>query len=339
MKAWWISGITLLLTISAPGEQAVVVAPATVYSGMSGSAEARGSLATDERVTIEMRMSSGSNQWCSIRRAGDAPLTGFVDCSKLRAAAIEARFSPVLSSDKSLDDLLRVSGYEHVIGQFTDPSLLRQALTRDGRKPEAAQKIMDVFMQTFHAERFLAPIRTALQKEYTEPMAAGVMSWYNSDVGRQIVQIEASSVTSASRAEFQEFLKGLRSNPPPPSRAALVERLWRVADFSELQIEMATSVTRTLGEALNPRLPREKRLTEQKLQQITAVINKMRPIMADLGKARFLYLYRDLSDVQLEEYVRFSESPAGQWFRRGLYTGGAEGVRAFLIDFAKAMME
>jgi hypothetical protein len=311
---------------------------ANVYASADASSSVIGELKQGDAVVIEFRVTSGI-AWCSVRRTKPAPLAGYVECSKLQAAEPASPTAFRQESSPVINEILRVSGFEGYLRHFMNPSMLEDALRRDQRTAGEAQQLMDAFARTMRPEVFLNPVRAALQQGYTEQLAAASLEWYRSDSGRRIAALENAAVTTASPDEFRNFARQLRTQPPPAARAALVNRLYRVADFSDLQIELAISVARSVGELLNPRLPPEKRLTEERLEKLSTQIRQLQPMLADLAKTRMLYIYRGLSDGELEQYVQFWETPHGRWLRSGMYKGSAEGVRDFALELAKVLIE
>ena len=330
-----------LLFFASPGaaQSAKVRGEATVRAGAGSGSRVTGTLQPGDAVTVDLRLSGEEIAWCGVTRASEPVVSGFVDCSKLEIEAqpAEPKFRP--ASADAIDRLLTASGFDLYVRDFTDPRGLETTLSRDQQNSAAVHQIVEVFAQTFRPEGFLTPVRAELERTYSDELADAALAWYQSEIGQRIVAVEKKAVTTASAEEFQQFLRELPNHPPRPARVDLIDRLWRVSDYYDLQLDVATSVTRALAGLLNPRLPPEQRLTEEGLQKITDEVKQWHLLFADISKARFLYVYRNMDDRDLDQYVRFWETPAGQWFRRGMYQGSANAVRELAVDFAERMIE
>lgn len=95
------------------------------------------------------------------------------------------------SGAPGVDDLIRAPGLEMYLRQITDPNVMQAALSRDGRTKDASAAVAAGMAKSFRPETFLAPMRAELAKGYSEGYANAAMSWFTSEAGKRVSDVEA----------------------------------------------------------------------------------------------------------------------------------------------------
>jgi len=325
----------------AAAQKAVVKAESMpVYAAMDLGSAVIAKLPKGTVVAVDLIMLGNSIRWCSITAGAQQEIAGYVNCAYLeRGAAPQQRPSFKQGAPAAtIEELLRLSGIEVMLARAADPATLAKALRDAGGKesPEMDQ-LVSVLQAAMRPERFLSAVREKLRQDYSQERMDEVLNFCRSDLARRINSAEVDAVGAEGAQRFRQYLDKMQGQAPPPERLALVRRLDSVTDTWDLQMEIATSVLRAVAEVQNPKLPAGQRLTEEKLGQITAGLRGMQPALKSLTYARMLHVYASVPTGELEQYVRFWETPSGRWYRNVLYQGMVEATREAMREMIKGI--
>jgi hypothetical protein len=134
---------------------------------------------------------------------------------------------------------------------------------------------------------------------------AAALRWLRSPQWERMKSLRAESALEDPRAR-EQFIAALPQAPPSSARIALVHRLERAGAVSALQVEVAEAVERMVerarGRTPAPRDREHWLAAAESTQFRTATWT--------------LYVYRNVSDEELLDYVTFWETPSGQWLVR-----------------------
>jgi hypothetical protein len=157
----------------------------------------------------------------------------------------------------------------------------------------------------FDAGILFSRIRLALGRNVDPLRLDAALAWYRSPLGRRITRHEIAAI-SAERAVVPS---------PSDERITLVQQLDERGGASETALDIAMALLRSVVRAAEPLRPAHLRLTPDQLEaQLTlARIQGLTPIRIACLQ-QMLLAYGELADVELAEYLRFVESPAGQWY-------------------------
>lgn len=225
----------------------------------------------------------------------DARLTVAVDVLKLREAA----------------QILRDEGLAYA--QELNTNML------DGQGEAGWQLQVEAI---YDADRMVEQVRTALAAELQGDALEEVITFFASDLGRQIVTLENtarvamgdSDVEEAARARFAE-LQGTTD-----ARLQLLERFAASGDMIERNVTSAMNSNFQFmrgmadGDALE--------MSEADiLADVAGDVEEIRDDTTGWLMGFFLLAYHPLSDEEMALYAAFSETEAGQALNRALFDG------------------
>jgi len=100
-----------------------------------------------------------------------------------------------------------------------------------------------------------------------------------------------------------------------PRRLGLIERLDTGGGASETAVDATMALVRGLTRAFQPALPAVARLSRGQLEEEFAQVrNRTLEQIKYACLVAMFSAYRSLSEQELEQYVQFVESEAGQWY-------------------------
>lgn len=170
--------------------------------------------------------------------------------------------------------------------------------------------------------RMVEIVRTELESELTSTQVEEAIAFYGSALGNKIVRFENSARATIQDADVEEAARarylGLEGTDDP--RLALVDRYIASGDM----------VNRNLSSALNSNVQFLRGLVEggaiemSEDEILADVSSDIEATRADTTSWLFGFLllaYSPLNDAELEAYITFSNTKAGQTLNRALFTG------------------
>jgi len=213
---------------------------------------------------------------------------------------------------QALDHLLRRSGLNVQLESLT--AGIRAQFVRAHRKQSGQDRITidRIVSEHFAAEVLYTKIKLEFQRSLEPARLETALAWYDSPLGKRIIGQELAALVATGGPQA---VAELERNRPSSRRLDLIERLDAGGGASETTVDVTVAIVRSLTRAFQPGLPAVAGLTRDQLdKQITQARNRTLEDMRRLCLVSMLLAYRGLSDDELDQYVQFVESDAGQWY-------------------------
>lgn len=220
-----------------------------------------------------------------------------------------------------VEELLDKSGMNHQLADI-EPSLeaqLNLEPTIGGGLPEARlERVRTAFRSAFGSESLNGSARALIAEAIPPEVASEVLLWLGSEPGRRITALEDAAGKlegfEARAAAAEELFQRL------PQRR--VERYVRLAKAtlagvgsSTVAIDLTLATARGLAAI-------DGQVAEPRVAAIRAQLEKDRPAMEQSLEVRFVTLfagaYESVEDKDLDLYIAFAESDAGQAYHRAM---------------------
>ena len=157
----------------------------------------------------------------------------------------------------------------------------------------------------FRADRLYEIAEDAFRSRASRSQLSTALVWLRSPLARHKRALE----TGASRDTRASFHAAIMKNPPSRARLELVQRLDIASGTSEAAVEIQAAMMGALLEGL-----------ETPASAAETVVEQARPQFAAKTRARIqmslLYTYKDVSDEDLADNLRYLESENGRWLSR-----------------------
>lgn len=211
---------------------------------------------------------------------------------------------------RALDRLLQGSGLKAQLESMSGS--VRSQFIQSARTDQDRITIARIVAARFDAEALYARIGLELSQNLDTANLANALAWYDSLAGGRVTAIELAALRPDVGHQPSLDRETYR---PSPGRVALVERLDAGLGGSETTVDVTVAVVRSLVRVFQPALPGLSQLSRDQLDdQLAVARNRTLKALRPAYVASMLAVYRDLSDAELAEYVRFVESEAGRWY-------------------------
>jgi hypothetical protein len=223
----------------------------------------------------------------------------------------------VTSSDRqseidggALDALLEGSGLKVQLESLSAGVRVQFLLGR-GRLSGEDRLIIDrIVSERFSAAALYARIRLEFAQNIESAKLGKALEWYGSPLGKRITGLELASLVPDG-GQIPDF----ENDRPSEQRLDLIRRLDAGGGASDTAVDVTMAIVRSLTRAFQPALPAVARLSRGQLEhELTQVRNLTLERIRRACLLNMLSAYRELTDQELEQYVRFVESEGGQWY-------------------------
>lgn len=226
--------------------------------------------------------------------------------------------TPVLADTH--DQLYKVAGWPEQRAHFTDALDAAQQRYRSSLPPAVFQALVDNSNQRFEARAVDRRAEAQLRANLRDPAPA--LTFFQSPLGRKVV---AAELLATRRDQLAKNAKGLPKIQASDNRLLIIGHLAQALPAREAGAEVSLAIAGVAADSLSQMIPgllgggQAQGLLDGQRQRL------MEQIGADLNNT-LLYVYRDLSDAELEEFATFAESTEGQAY----YKAALSAIRAGL---------
>ncbi|QXI28271.1 DUF2059 domain-containing protein [Pseudomonas vanderleydeniana] len=220
----------------------------------------------------------------------------------------------------SHDQLYKVAGWPEQRAHFSDALVAAQQKYRNSLPPAVYQALVNNSNQRFAPQAMDQRAEAQLRQNLANPTPA--LKFFQSPLGRKIV---AAELLATRRDQLAKNAQGLPHIEASATRRLLINHLANALPAREAGAEVSLAIAGVAADSLSSMIP-------GLLGAGTAqgLLNGQRErLMQQIGndlENTLLYVYRDLSDPELEEFSNFAESPEGRTY----YQAALSAIRASL---------
>ena len=150
------------------------------------------------------------------------------------------------------------------------------------------------------------------ENELTIIEAKQILNWLDSPVGLKCTKAEEVYTETTKMSEYNAFVIKLKKNPPMEKRTKIAERFIRANDMIDRSVDLLTNMqlaqTIALVYALAPENEETLLLAKKRIEEAKPRIRRNLEIIM---VSRILFIYQDITDSELEQYIDFLETPIG----------------------------
>ena len=220
----------------------------------------------------------------------------------------------------TLDQLYKAAGWPDQRAHFTDAVSAAQQRYKNSLPPAVYQALVNNSNQRFQAQAIDRRAQAQLRANLPNPSPA--LAFFQSPLGRKVV---AAELLATRKDQLAKHAKGLPKIQASDNRLLIIGHLAQALPAREAGAEVSLAIAGVAADSLSSMLPglfgagQARGLLDGQRQRL------MQQIGEDLNNT-LLYVYRDLSDTELEEFATFAESADGQAY----YKAALAAVRAGL---------
>lgn len=204
------------------------------------------------------------------------------------------------------DQLYKAAGWPDQRAHFNDALRAAQQRYQNSLPPAVFQALVNNSNQRFGAQAMDQRAENRLRQSLRNPQPA--LAFFQGPLGRKIVSAELLATRSDQLAKNASGLPHMQASD---TRQLLIGHLARALPAREAGAEVSLAIAGVAADSLSSMIPgllgggsSQNLLDSQRARLMQQIGNDMDNTL--------LYVYRDLSDPELEEFVSFAESADGK---------------------------
>ncbi|MGJ8692000.1 MAG: hypothetical protein ACSHW0_05925 [Thalassotalea sp.] len=241
-------------------------------------------------------------------------------------------------SEGEVYSYLELSGLKASIqGMPAQIQSMSQQMQLTSKDPAKDKIMMSALLDTWQEEKINKKIISALQAQMSKSEMTELLTWLNSDLVKSVKLEETKATLPDFQQELMGYMAGIQANPPTAKRQQLARAFIDNTKMAENGVEIAMAIIENMFNSMKIAMP-EKKIPEAQMQQ---QLSQMRGMMTQMMDQQMMmtsyYLYKDVSDANLEQYIDFYKKPLGQKEIKVVYGAFIEGMKVWGDDIAQVL--
>ncbi len=218
------------------------------------------------------------------------------------------------------DELYETAGWTEQRANFSDALTAAQQRYKNTLPPAVYQALVTNSNRRFAVDAIDQRAKQALRDNLANPRSA--LEFFQSPLGHKIV---AAETLAGRREQLARYENGIPRIEAGSNRQLLIRHLTQALPAAEAGAEVSLALAGVAADSLSQMIPgllgggQAQGLLEGQRERL------QQQVESDLDNT-LLFIYRDLSDTELEEFVEFAQSPAGKDY----YQAALDALRAGL---------
>jgi hypothetical protein len=222
----------------------------------------------------------------------------------------------------SHDQLYKVAGWPEQRAHFNDALKAAQQRYKNSLPPAVYDALVSNSNQRFAPQAMDQRAEQKLRQTLQDPAPA--LQFFQSPLGRKIVNAELTATRSDQLAKNAQ---GLPKMQVSDSRQLIIGHLAEALPAKEAGAEVSLAIAGVAADSLSSMIPGLMGIGGGQAQGM--LDGQRQRLMAQIAQDMnntLLYVYRDLTDPELDEFATFAESPQGKAY----YQAALASIRAGL---------
>ncbi|GAB6388780.1 hypothetical protein [Stutzerimonas marianensis] len=218
------------------------------------------------------------------------------------------------------DELYETAGWTEQRANFKDALLAAQQRYKNTLPPAVYQALVTNSNRRFAVDAIDHRAKQALRQHLDDPQPA--LTFFQSPLGHKVV---AAETLAGRREQLARYENGIPRIEAGSNRQLLIRHLAQALPAAEAGAEVSLALAGVAADSLSQMIPgllggnQAQGLLDSQRERM------QQQVESDLDNT-LLFIYRNLSDAELEEFVEFARSDAGQAY----YQAALEALRAGL---------
>ncbi|NQZ86916.1 MAG: hypothetical protein HRT54_04980 [Colwellia sp.] len=241
-------------------------------------------------------------------------LTTFIGrCIILASFIITTSYANNQISDAQIYQLMDKSGATKSIeGLPEQMQAMGQQMALTAKNPSEHKKFMEVFVSSLNTDKLLQQMSEHIRKNVSSEELQLILTWLDSDLASRVVSAELQSAEPKFQQNLMHYVAELQTTPPSAERTKVIINYVESSEVVEQGINMVTALLGNMFEAIKITQPENVQLAKQLDGQLEQMAVNMKPAMEQQMILTSYFIYRDISNEDLNQYSSFYKKETGQ---------------------------
>jgi hypothetical protein len=217
--------------------------------------------------------------------------------------------------DTRVGELMVRSGIDKQMNSY--PDNVRLGMQRGRAQSQLSdaqyQLLMNSVSKAYNPVAMKQTMAKRLRRELSLADIDGALGWLSSPLGRRVTLLEEENSTPEAYQAMQAWVEALKE-PPPEARMELIRRFDEAVGVTEFTVMSVKHSQLAMVAALTATQPAaQQRAAFEKVTQVFEQRHdELVRTMGGQTLPHMLYIYRSLSNAELEQYLAYAVSPVGK---------------------------
>lgn len=186
-------------------------------------------------------------------------------------------------------------------------------LVQASENPEQERELMQALAGAWSPAAARASVEDFIRASSDSGEIDQLLRWKVGPLAKKMMAAEMASYAPGFQEDLARFVEGLQDAPPDEETSKAIRRLITQAQLADMMVESTVQVTEAMASALVDAgmFESEDSLADLQLQ-LDSMRAQLRPRMERQATLLSLYIYRNASIEELEQYADFYESDLGK---------------------------
>jgi hypothetical protein len=216
------------------------------------------------------------------------------------------------NQDQLIEQLLTVSGMKKSLQQLqnqVNPSI-KPGTTATGEAAEFQDEVAKLYSASYPKDIFLNSVKDAMKKHFDEKRYSHLLQLLSTPLSMRMADLESVDPTPE---DFQNYVSQISSHPLSADRIKLIQRL----DSATRSSAMLNTLTIASIESSAIAMSEDCIVNEAKIRkEIEKQLPEIQKATRSRAQITLAFTYRDISDVDLGEYVNTYEDKDSKWLQQ-----------------------
>ncbi len=238
-----------------------------------------------------------------------------------------------------IHQIMRDAGIDEIVEQI--PAMVAMGFDQQPMPPVNQRDYLafrDSLIRAFDPPTIRQDFSDYLRQQYDARQYAELLAMLKQPLVAKMTALELESQTPEAQQELMQFANVMMGQVSP-ERLALMQRLDKSLQATEISVDMQVMMARATMEGINTLVPAAQRIPAKQMEQMLEQMRAQAIYPTRQGTlVQFVYAYRPVTDAELQQYIQLNESPLGLWTTelfRNAWIAVTEGVSARLAKEMK----
>lgn len=216
--------------------------------------------------------------------------------------------------DTDIKAIMTETGFDKLMDHIPEFAQNTLKQSSGALEPKVNSALSKAFNQSFAPAAVRRDVLALIGAHYDDKQGNAYLKQLQSPLAKKIAELERRTNDPANRNDFAAFTQSLKSKPAPANRLKQLERLDKAARITDFGVDMQAAFFKAVFTAVNPVLEEEMRVGDSEMEKMVKEVRQSFSGAYKEGtQAAYLYTFRNITDKELEEYVKLCESSDYRW--------------------------
>lgn len=216
--------------------------------------------------------------------------------------------------DTQINAIMAETGFDKLMEHVPEFAQNTLKQSSGALEPKINSALSKAFSQAFAAPAIRKDVLALIQAHYDNKQGSAYLQRLQSPLSKKIAELERGTNNPGNRDEFTAFAQALKGKPAAAKRIKQIERLDKATRITDFGVDLQAAFFKAVFTAVNPVMDEDMRVGDSEMEKM---VKEVRQSFSDAYKEgtqlSYLYTFRNLSDQELEEYIKQCESSDYRW--------------------------